>query len=316
MDRAWLGGLAALATAFLWALSGLAWGLASKRIHSLSVAAIRILLAGILVFPIQWAVFGRPWPTNLEWEPLLLLVGSGFMGMAAGDVFYFRGIAILGPRLAMLLSALCPIGTAIIAWIVARETLSLRAVAGIILNVVGVAWVVSEPQGQQSWVIQREHFRRGVVLLLICVAFASVSNVLSRAGMKPSVRLFGEGPPPPPTDPLQATLIRITIGTLATWAFLPLVRRLRPTIRAVADRKAMLVVLGGTIVGPLVGVWTSMVAFQHLESGIASSLINTSPIFMIPLSSLVYGEKHSFRSLVGTLLAMGGMFLLLWPTGS
>jgi drug/metabolite transporter (DMT)-like permease len=55
-----------------------------------------------------------------------------------------------------------------------------------------------------------------------------------------------------------------------------------------------------------------MSTFRYLPSGIASSLINTSPIFMIPLTSLAFGEKHSFRSLVGTVLAMAGMFLLLW----
>jgi drug/metabolite transporter (DMT)-like permease len=235
--------------------------------------------------------------------------------MGAGDVLYFRGIAILGPRLAMLLSALCPIGTAAIAWFAAKEVLSARAVAGIALNVAGVAWVVSEPRDGHAWKVRPEHFRKGVILLLGSVAFASVSGVLTRMGMSPSVRLFGGGPPPPPTDALQATLVRITVATVATWAFLPLMGRLRPTVRSVSERRAMLVILGGTIVGPLIGVWTAMVAYGRLESGIASSLINTSPIFMIPLSTLVYGEKHSFRSLVGTLLAMGGMFLLLWPQG-
>jgi drug/metabolite transporter (DMT)-like permease len=308
----WLGGLAGLTTALLWAFSGLAWGVASKKVHSLSVAAIRLVLAGAMVVPIHWIAFGRPWPTNLAWEPLLFLIGSGIMGMAAGDVFYFRGIAILGPRLAMLLSALCPIVTTAVAWVAAKETLGPRAIAGSVMNVAGVAWVVSEPQGANSWRGQREHFKKGVLFLLVSVAFASVSSVLSREGMRPTVRLFGEGPPPPPSDPLQATLIRIAVATVATWALLPLVGRLRPTIKAIVGRKAMLVILAGTIVGPLVGVWTSMATFKYGPSGIASSLINTSPIFMIPLSSLAFKEKHSFRSLVGTLLAMGGMFLLLW----
>jgi drug/metabolite transporter (DMT)-like permease len=308
----WLGGVTGLTTALLWAFSGIAWGIASQRVHSLSVAAIRIVLAGAMVVPIHWIAFGRPWPTNLEWEPLLFLVGSGFMGMAAGDVFYFRGIAILGPRLAMLLSALAPILTTAVAWFAAKETLSVRSIAGILLNVAGVAWVVSEPQGANAWRGERGHFRKGVLFLLISVAFASVSSVLARQGMMPSRRFFGEGPVPPPSDPLQATLIRIAVASVATWAFLPLVGKVRPTIKAMADRKAMLVILVGTIVGPLVGVWTSMSTFKYLPSGIASSLINTSPIFMIPLTSLAFGEKHSFRSLLGTVLAMAGMFLLLW----
>ena len=67
----------------------------------------------------------------------------------------------------------------------------------------------------------------------------------------------------------------------------------------------------GTIVGPVVGVWTSMIALNNLPSGVASALISSSPIFMIPIAALAFGEKHSFRSLVGTVLAVAGVFLLL-----
>ena len=64
-------------------------------------------------------------------------------------------------------------------------------------------------------------------------------------------------------------------------------------------------------VGPVVGIWMSMVAFCGTKSGIAAALINTSPIFMIPIAYFAYGEKPTFRSLAGTAAAMAGVFMLL-----
>ena len=309
--QVWLGGVAGLATAILWSGSATAWGFAGRRIHPLSVAAIRIVLAGVVLAAANWVVFGEPWPTKMDPEPMALLAISGLIGMAMGDICYFRGIALIGPRLATLIFSLCPIATTIIAWFARGEHLSLRPIAGIVLNVAGVAWAVSEPQGQNAWHKERRHFREGVVYMLIATVVIAVGYVFTKAGMNGGQRLFTQGPPLPRTDALQGTLVRVTAGTLATWIFLPMAGRLRPTFAAMTDRRAMLFTVAGTLIGPVVGVWTSLIALQNAPSGIASALIGTSPIFMIPLSSIAFGERHSFRSLAGTVVAIVGVFLLL-----
>ena len=309
--QTWLGGVAGLATAGLWAGSATAWGFAGRRIHSLSVAAIRILLAGIILSGVHWIVFGEPWPTNVDLEPLLLLAGSGLIGMALGDICYFRGISLIGPRLATLIFSLCPIATVVIAWFTRDEHLTLRQIAGIFLNVAGVAWAVSEPRGRKAWREGHGHFREGVIYMLIATVIIAVGYVFTKAGMDGGERLFTQGPPLPRTDAFQGTLIRVSAGFVATWIFLPLAGRFRSTLAALKDRRAMLFTVVGTVVGPVVGVWTSLIALQNAPSGIASALIGTSPIFMIPLSSIAFGEKHTVRSLAGTVVAIAGVFLLL-----
>jgi drug/metabolite transporter (DMT)-like permease len=305
-----LGGISALATSLLWSLSATAWGFAGRHISSLSIAAIRILLASVMMVGIHWAIFGSPWPANLEWESTVLLVGSGFFGMAAGDMFAFRGIVLLGPRLYTLVFSVCPIITTVIAWASQGEALTARACAGVAVIVGGVAWVVSEPHGRRSWAASPRHLRQGLACTLVSTLLTAVSYILTRMGLGGG-SLGWSGRILPAVDPFQATLIRVVTGMFVTWAALPLFSQFRPTLAGMRNRRAMPFLVVGTIVGPVVGVWMSMIAFARLPSGIASALIGSGPIFMIPISAIAFGEKHSPRCLLGTALVVGGVFLLL-----
>jgi len=231
--------------------------------------------------------------------------------MGLGDMCGFRSIFLIGPRLSTVIGSLTPIATTAIAWIAAREALTPRAVAGIVVIVGGVVWVVSEPRAGAAWLPGRGNFRRGVLLALASSVCTAVGYIVSRAALNGGPRWLSSGPDLSPVNSFQASLVRIAAGLVLTWAVLPFFRKFRPTLAAFADRKAMTFILAGTIVGPVVGVWTSMIALNNLPSGVASALISSSPIFMIPIAALAFGEKHSFRSLVGTVLAVAGVFLLL-----
>lgn len=311
IPQAWLGGLCALATACLWAMSATAWGFAGRRVDSLCVAAARLLLAAVMIAGAHWAIFGVPWPVDLAADSLVLLAASGALAMGLGDMCGFRSIFLIGPRLSTVIGSLTPIATTAIAWIAAKEALSLRAVSGIVVIVAGVAWVVSEPRGKAAWLPGRGNFRRGVLLALGSNVCCAVGYIFSRSALNGGPRWLTSGADLPPVGAVPATLVRLTAGLVLTWSILPFFRKFRPTLAAFADRKAMTFLLAGTVVGPLLGVWTSMIALHNVPSGIASALISSSPIFMIPISAIAFGEKHSFRSLIGTVLAVAGVFLLL-----
>jgi drug/metabolite transporter (DMT)-like permease len=63
---------------------------------------------------------------------------------------------------------------------------------------------------------------------------------------------------------------------------------------------------GGAFFGPFVGVWLSLLAVRNAPVGIASTLMALSPIILIPLDHWVFDEKISLRSVVGTIVALGG----------
>ncbi len=67
----------------------------------------------------------------------------------------------------------------------------------------------------------------------------------------------------------------------------------------------------GSIFGPVAGVWLSLVAIDRAPIGVASTLMSLTPLFLIPVSRLVFREPIMPRAVFGTLLALAGVALLL-----
>ena len=68
--------------------------------------------------------------------------------------------------------------------------------------------------------------------------------------------------------------------------------------------------LFGSIVGPYLGITFSLIAIANTFVGIASTLIATTPIIMLPMVLIYYKEKLSFISILGTLVAVCGVAIL------
>ncbi len=68
----------------------------------------------------------------------------------------------------------------------------------------------------------------------------------------------------------------------------------------------------GTIVGPYLGVWMSLVATDRAHVGVAQTLCSLSPVFILPFAVWLEKERISSRALFGALMAVGGSSLLFW----
>jgi drug/metabolite transporter (DMT)-like permease len=127
---------------------------------------------------------------------------------------------------------------------------------------------------------------------------------LSRWGMLPC-------PDGRRVGPFDGTMLRLAAAGAVTWTYALILGRLGEVGRAVADRKSMGIVVIGTVIGPVVGIWMSMVSLDLLPAGVASALIATSPVFMIPIAYIAYRDRPSLRSLAGTLLAVAGLAVMV-----
>jgi drug/metabolite transporter (DMT)-like permease len=305
---AYVGELAGLATSAQWACSAVLWSEAGRYVSSVAVAAVRVLLATPILAVIHWAVFGTPWPTEIDSHRLTLLAVSGMIGAGLGDMFLFRALVLVGPRIATLVLSLTPILSTLIAYATLdSDSPGPQAVIGIVLTVAGVAWVVSDPRGRRNPVGQPGHFALGVAFTLVSVAAIAVGYVMSRYAMQP--RDGGDG-----VDPFSAALVRIAAAAVFISASLPLLRRTKATVLAFGHRKAMLFMIAGTCVGPVGGMWTSMIALKGASAGVATALIHTSPVLVMIISRFAYGEKLSLRTVFGTAVAIAGVFLLFVRT--
>lgn len=294
------GEIAALVTAFLWSFTSIFFTLAGRRIGSYWVNKFRMPLAALFLSITLFFMTGSFLPGDVSSHAFIYLTLSGIVGLALGDTCLFRSFVILGTRLTLLIFTVSPIIAALTAWIILGETLGLLALSGIGVTVAGVAWVTAErspAQAKNNYADQGSKVT-GVLLAIGGAAGQAIGLVLAKSGMSDGV------------DPLPATFIRMITAAAAIWSFSILKGDIKHTFGKLKDVRALWFALGGTICGPFLGVWLSLVAVNNTEAGIAAAIMATVPVLVIPLVIIVYKEKVSARALIGAIIAAGGVALL------
>jgi drug/metabolite transporter (DMT)-like permease len=299
-----IGELAALGTSLCFSLSSVLFTFSGRELGSILVNRTRLLIAILFVILLHTLIYGQPFPVNAGNERWFWLGLSGFVGLALGDGFLFQAFILIGPRLSMLMMALAPVLGAIMAWIFLGESLSLLEIAGIIVTVCGILVVVAERRGDSSAVDKAVSTdRRRYVLGLLC----GLGGGLGQAGglILSKLGLVGGFPA------LSGNLIRLIVAGVIIWALAIANRQLISSYRSLrAHPRALLFLSGGTILGPVLGVWLSLLAVQNTNIGVASTLSSLMPIFLIPISYFAYGERVTKQAIIGTFIAFVGMVLL------
>ena len=302
MPQDMLGQTAALGTAVCWTFTALAFSAAGSRIGSMTVNLIRLVMAVGLLGAYGWLAHGRAFPTDANAHQWVWLSVSGLVGFTFGDLCLFRAFVVLGPRLSTLIMSLAPAFAASIAFLLLGETLHSRDLLGMGLTMLGVGWASSErrpevPLDRGSIAHQPRPTLQGLALALGGAAGQGGGLVLSKFGMQDY-------------DPFAATQIRVVAGIVGFAAVFQALGWWSRVGTALADRRAILYTSIGAFFGPFLGVSLSLLAVQHIESGIAASIMAISPILVIPAVVLIRGEHVSGRGVAGAVVAVAGVMTL------
>lgn len=295
-----VGELAALGTSICFSLTSTLFTFAGREIGSTLVNRARLLVAVLLVMFLHTLSYGQPLPLDAGSERWFWLGVSGFIGLALGDAFLFQAFVLIGPRLSMLLMALAPVLGAVLAWLFLGESLVVLEVVGISITVTGIMIVIAERRVRATGAATDS---RQYVLGLLCglggAAGQAGGLVLSKIGL--------EGGFPA----LSGNLIRLIAAFIAIWIVAIANRQLISSYRTLrANPRALMLLTGGAVVGPTLGVWLSLIAVQNTNVGVASTLSSLMPIFLIPISYVVFKEKVTKQAVFGTLIAVVGMVVL------
>jgi drug/metabolite transporter (DMT)-like permease len=292
-----MGELAALVTSICWALNSIQFTLAGRRVGSRIVNRTRLILAVGYILLSHLVLQGRLWPSNVELFRWGWLGLSGTIGLVIGDGCLFQSLLLIGPQRAMLMMTLVPVISALVAWGGLGETLLPAEIGAMLLTVGGIAWVVSEkrcPQARATSAGDAKRYGLGILLGFGGAMGQALGLVAAKRGLSGGF------------SSLSATLIRMVVAAGVIWLLALIRGQVGVTWRALKDRKALWFLLGGSLIGPFLGVWLSMVAVQRAPVGIASTLMALSPIFLIPLEHWIFQARASSRSIVGTVIAVMG----------
>ncbi|MEQ9031534.1 MAG: DMT family transporter [Aggregatilineales bacterium] len=310
---------AALAFGFastLFSLSGRTYGpllvlQGSVPIGLLCIAILNLLTSGYLL----------PHDTPLAtWVWLSL---SGANGFWLASICLLNAFKRIGPRLALLIGAVNPILSAVLAWIFLDQSLQAIAIVGILLTIVGISIVVTEGNIIRDGIDPKE-FRLGIIFALIAASLQAGSFVFSTLGLAAIVdplpaNLATLSPTfshihaliPLSLNPLSASLIRLASATIVLWLLALFQGQLRENLTTlIRFPVALRYLMGAAVMGTVVGALLVLIALQNAPVGIATTLINLTPIFLIPIGYVIFKERISSRAVVGTLVAMAGIAII------
>lgn len=289
------GEIAALTAAFLWAASSIVYVLLGRRIPPLILNLSKGVMA-IALITLTLFLTRQPFP-NIQWMPISLLLVSGVIGIGLGDTAYFTALNHIGARQTLLIETLAPPLAAILALVFLEESLDFSAWCGILLTLLGVAWVITERT--PASVVSSPHPRQGVIWASLAAMSQASGAVLSRFALVES-----------DITPLWSTLIRLIAGTVIV-LFLLLIRpQTRDQSFQIVWSFRLIGVIALTALGSTyLGIWLQQTSLKFSPTGIAQTLTSTSPLFVLPFAVWM-GDKISLRALVGVLIALAGIAIL------
>ena len=296
-----IGEIFALLTACCWAVTAMSFEISGKRIGSLAVNFIRLVIGFGFLCVFSYLYRGMILPFDATAHNWLWLSISGLIGFSFGDLMLFRAFVVIGSRVSMLIMSLVPVFAAISGWLLMREHLSLMDLFGMTLTIVGIAIVITQKESSDSHFkqpIRRRKYPVSGILFAVAGALGqAIGLVFSKYGM-------GD------YDAYSATQIRAIAG-IAGFAILYIPLRAWPkVIKGVKNRSAMKIVILGSFFGPFLGVSFSLLSVRYTATGIASTIMSIVPILIIPPAVVFFHEKVTLKEVLGAFVSVAGVSIL------
>jgi drug/metabolite transporter (DMT)-like permease len=290
-----IGEMAALFTAVCWTVTALAFETASRKVGSVAVNIIRLVMALVLLSLFSYIRRGMFFPMDATAYNWFWLGLSGLAGFVLGDLFLFKAFTVIGSRLSMLMMTLVPPIAAIIGWLLMGEVLSWLNILGMTLTLSGIALVIFNRQKNKLQPVNKVPLK-GLLYALGGAAGQATGLVLSKFGMADY-------------DAFSATQIRVIAGIIGFSIIIHVFRRWTAVGNAIKQQKPMLLMLLGATFGPFLGVSSSLIAVQNTATGIASTIMSITPILIIPPTLIFFKQKVSWKELAGAVISVCGVAL-------
>ncbi|PIW70756.1 MAG: hypothetical protein COW08_00295 [Ignavibacteriales bacterium CG12_big_fil_rev_8_21_14_0_65_30_8] len=290
-----LGEFFALLTAISWSGGSFSFAEAAQRVGSIQLNVNRVILASvflsltILVFNFDYSISGYQFK---------YLVVSGIIGIVIGDTFLFSAYKNIGARLSMLLMSTAPIISTILAFIFLNESIGLTAIVGIAITISGIILVVLNSDNSLN--TKYKITKIGIILGLLGAAGQAIGLVFAKEAFN-SGELNG----------FVATFVRVFASVLFILPVTIIFRKYKNPIKLyLNDPKAFLFTVVGTVFGPFLGITLSLLAIKYTKIGIASTIMATVPVIMLPMSKYLHKEKFTWKIIIGTFMAVGGVAII------
>lgn len=292
-----MGELFALAAALVWSGAVILFRKSGESTPPLALNLFRVAISSLL-FTIVLLFTGRPVWGVAPASDYLILVASGVIAIALSDTLFHMCLNRVGAGVNAIVDTLYSPFIIICAWFMLGERLGPWQIGGLglILGAVLVTTQVTPPKG-----VDRRTLISGVLLGVGAMASLSFGIVLAKPVLTHS-------------DVIWATAIR-QFGSLAVLVPVTLIHPDRARIWHVfVPQRSWRFSLPGTFMGSFLALIFWIAGMKYTQAGTAAILNQTSTIYILILASVFLKEPFSWRRGLAAVLALSGIFMVLWPT--
>ncbi len=293
-----IGELAALGAALSWTVSALLYKKALEKVKPVSANIIRLsCTSGVLL--VFLLVIGKFWVLwDLPVQIAVLAVVSGIIGLGLGDTLYLVSLRMVGVARAVPLTCTYPLFNLLWAVFLVGEPLTLSAVLGAVVIVLGI-WLLSYQKESIVQGVRRSVLLKGVVAALTTAVLWSVSITIMNLAVQEAPDL---------DHALVINTIRAAAVGGVLLAFSPVLDRKLDFLRV--DRKTTAALVAGGIVALGLGWFFLTYSFVEILETRAVPISSTTPLFSTLAGIALLHEKITAKTAVGSVIIVVGVFLI------
>lgn len=288
-----LGALAALGAAIMWTVNGVIMEKNGVGLDGGALNLGRIILGLVMITAAALLLGLGALPLGAGTAGWLWLLLSGLIGFALGDTLLVKGFLLIGARLTLLVFSFAPVLTAVLGYVFFGETLSALNLLGMLLVLLGIMIVIGAGENRAA-VPGRT---KGLAFAFIASLAQAFGTVASKMGLMDM-------------EPLAATQVRLIGGLLGMGIIFLLDRRWKHLAVVFRSPRGRITVLSGAVLGTLFGVVLSMFAIRLSKAAVASTLMSTMPVLILPISFFILKEKLRPKDILGAALSFAGSAVL------
>jgi drug/metabolite transporter (DMT)-like permease len=284
-----VGALCALGAALAWSITSLLARTLMPHYSSVAINAIRSGVAGTLLLACVVVVDGPAALVAMSGTTFVVLVVSIVAAIGIGDTVFLESTRAIGLGRAMTIATTYPIGAAVMAAALYGERITTPIATGTLLTLGGVALIVgarTEARPECLW------FGVGAAVV------ASVAWAVSTVMMKTPLHEI---------EPLTAQAIRLPLASALLFVT-PWARGTGAALRT--SGRGALLRMGALSVITAASSVLFVASLKYAGVAIGSVLSSTAPLFALPLGVIFLGERVSAWTVLGALVAVGGIVVL------